>query len=416
MFVDVECNGVNVNTIALADDGSVWAWGQDYGLTPAEVEISDVTAISAGNVHVLALRSDGTVWVWGKNYQGQFGDGTTENSNTPKRVEGLDNIVAISAGDTHSIALKSDGTVWAWGRNRVGQLGDGTFTDRYVPGQVLGLPMIKWIGGHGTVAIAIDGTVWTWGKTLLNVSNNCKPVDGSDPQFISLCRPTPYMVPGLKNILSIDSDYEHTTFVKEDGTVWNWGYNGWGLFGDGTSELGNRVYVTDPVQVGGIDDVKKVVTSSHSTLALKNDGAVWAWGTNDMGLQGTGKPGNIVPSPVKIDSLSDIVTIGMGEGGAAAIGSDGSVWAWGNNYMGPIEQGKTCLSPNKAIGPDRAAASLTPDNTSVNGTSNATPTGGVPQTGSTEGSGNDGNLILMGVLAVTVAICVTMVVLAKRKK
>ena len=60
-----------------------------------------------------AIKSDGTVWAWGDNYQGQLGDGTTTNRNTPVQVSGLTGVTAIAAGVGHTVAIKGDGTVWA---------------------------------------------------------------------------------------------------------------------------------------------------------------------------------------------------------------------------------------------------------------------------------------------------------------
>lgn len=94
-------------------------------------------SVAAGGVHSLALKDDGTVWAWGFNDTGQLGDGTTTDRNTPVQVSALSDIAAIAAGYDHSLALKSDGTVWAWGYNYDGQLGDGTTYNRNIPVQVL---------------------------------------------------------------------------------------------------------------------------------------------------------------------------------------------------------------------------------------------------------------------------------------
>jgi alpha-tubulin suppressor-like RCC1 family protein len=110
--------------------------------TPVQVKnFSGVTALALAlrGHHSLALKSDGTVWTWGYNYSGQLGDGTTTNSrSTPVRVLNLTGVTALTAGYGHSLALKSDGTVWAWGENVVGQLGDGTTTNRLTPVQTQG--------------------------------------------------------------------------------------------------------------------------------------------------------------------------------------------------------------------------------------------------------------------------------------
>jgi alpha-tubulin suppressor-like RCC1 family protein len=88
--------------------------------------LAEITAISAGSSHSLALRNDGTVWAWGYNNSGQLGDGTIRLRTTPIQLPGLAGITAITAGGVHSLALRGDGTVLAWGGNSQSQIGDGT--------------------------------------------------------------------------------------------------------------------------------------------------------------------------------------------------------------------------------------------------------------------------------------------------
>jgi len=108
-------------------------------LTPVEVaNLTGVQEIAAGGSHSLALKDDGTVWAWGLNQFGELGNGTTgvpNSSSTPVQVKDphdpsgyLSGVKAIAAGSAHGLALKDDGTVWAWGSNQSGQLGNGTNT------------------------------------------------------------------------------------------------------------------------------------------------------------------------------------------------------------------------------------------------------------------------------------------------
>jgi alpha-tubulin suppressor-like RCC1 family protein len=109
-------------------------------LVSAGVPLSGVTAVAVGTNFTLALKADGTVWAWGANGKGQVGDGTdaTERS-MAVQVHGRNNsgyltgVTAIAAGEYSALALKSDGSVWAWGFNGDGQLGDGTTTQRQTP-------------------------------------------------------------------------------------------------------------------------------------------------------------------------------------------------------------------------------------------------------------------------------------------
>ena len=90
----------------------------------------------------------------------------------------------------------------------------------------------------------------------------------------------------------------HTVALKSDGTVWAWGYNGYGQLGDGTTT--NRL---TPVQVSSLSGVTAIAAGVYHTLALKSDGTVWAWGYNGDGRLGDGTTTNRT-TPVQVSSLS----------------------------------------------------------------------------------------------------------------
>src|SRR5205085_1232757 len=95
--------------------------------------LTSVTAVITGFSHSLALRDDGTLWAWGVNTFGQLGDGTIASRTTPVLVSGLTSATALAAGFRHSLALRNDGAVWAWGDSSLGQFGDGAEPVRLTP-------------------------------------------------------------------------------------------------------------------------------------------------------------------------------------------------------------------------------------------------------------------------------------------
>jgi alpha-tubulin suppressor-like RCC1 family protein len=60
-------------------------------LTPVEVSnLTDVRQFAAGTFYSLALKDDGTVWAWGNNVSGHLGNETnTLGTNTPAQVSEL---------------------------------------------------------------------------------------------------------------------------------------------------------------------------------------------------------------------------------------------------------------------------------------------------------------------------------------
>ena len=291
--------------------------------------ITGVKAISAGDSHTVALKNDGTVLAWGLNSYGQLGDGTSTDSHTPVQVSGLTGITAISAGESHTVALKNDGTFWAWGRNYYGQLGDGTTTNRNTPVQISGLTRITAIsaGVFNTVALKNDGTVWAWG---LNSSGQLG--DGTTTDSY-----TPVQVSGLTGVTSIAVGFvSHAVALKNDGTVWAWGSNSYGQLGDGTT--------TDsyaPVPVSGLTGVTAISAGESHTVALRNDGTVWAWGSNYYFQLGDGTNTNR-NTPVQVIGLrTDGIAISAGGSHTVALKNHGTVWAWGLNFSGQLGDGTT---------------------------------------------------------------------------
>lgn len=87
------------------------------------------TKVAGGDTHTLALQDDGTVWAWGLNSSGQLGRAFSGGPNpTPEHVNTslVTGVVDVAAGGSQtSMALKGDGTVLMWGSNTAGQLGQG---------------------------------------------------------------------------------------------------------------------------------------------------------------------------------------------------------------------------------------------------------------------------------------------------
>jgi RHS repeat-associated protein len=146
------------NSYALAEDGTVWAWGDNsYAQlgnpdarhtqnTPVRVAglPSNVATIAAGGTHALAVTADGEVWAWGNNNTGQLGDGAQcgKSCQTPIHVAEITAGAAIAGGYVHTLATDADGNVYGWGANGSGQLGDGTTRVRTTPVRTAGLDQV----------------------------------------------------------------------------------------------------------------------------------------------------------------------------------------------------------------------------------------------------------------------------------
>ena len=140
--------------------------------TPKIIEgLENIQSMSAGYGHFLALNQVGGVYSWGCNLYGQLGRNQNINDPTsqkPTLIEGLNNITQIEAGFRHSLALDKDGNVYSWGHNEYGELGNNSTKDLYIPTKINNLPKIKKIVASHDYSLAIDenNNLWLWGENL----------------------------------------------------------------------------------------------------------------------------------------------------------------------------------------------------------------------------------------------------------
>jgi len=252
------------------------------------------------------------------------------DSDVPVGVSGLTHIKAVAAGGDFSLALLSNGTVWAWGANESGQLGDGTTTDSVVPVQVSGLTGVKAISsagsaGFASLALLNDGTVWAWGYNgygQLGDGNNVN----SD---------IPVQVTGLTGVVAIAVGGAHDLALLSNGTVMSWGRNGDGELGYGTFTNPTNV----PAEVSSLTGVKAIAAGLYHNLAVVGNGTVVSWGDNNSGQLGNNNAPNDSASPVPVTGLTKVKSVAAGAYDSYAVLKNGTGMSWGENAYGELGNG-----------------------------------------------------------------------------
>src|SRR5665213_2287289 len=281
------------SSFARADGGpgSVLAWGDngDGELGNGTVTASSVpVAVSAppGTTFVqiaaeddgsLALSSTGQVYAWGYNGQGELGDGSTTNSDTPVAVSagaipGGATITQIAGGGRHSLALSSTGQLYTWGLNVYGQLGDGTTTNSDVPvavsaGAIPAGATITQIaaGAFHSLALSSTGQLYTWGLNEYGQLGDGSTTNSSVPVAVSAGA-----IPAGATITQIAGGEYHSLALSSTGQLYAWGKNANGELGDGTNSNSSVPAATSLPAGTTIDALARGSFAEHA-LAIIGD-------------------------------------------------------------------------------------------------------------------------------------------------
>lgn len=181
-------------------------------------------------------------------------------------------------------------------------------------------------GGWHSVVVCEDGSVNAFGENATGQLGNGANEDSSVP-----------VSTGITNAVAVaaggDQLEAHSLALKEDGTVWAWGSNIYGQLGNASTNN-----TSTPVQSILLSDIIAISSGGWHSVALKNDGTVWTWGWNTDGQLGDGTTTDRTIAG-QVPGLTDVVKIAAGTYHVLALKSDGTVWAWGDNVSGQIGNG-----------------------------------------------------------------------------
>ena len=342
----LQASGGSRASIAVKTNGTLWSWGYNssgqLGLgdagsytshsSPVQVGLDTNWATACmGADTSFAIRNTGTLWAWGDNFYGQLGLGDTILRSSPVQVGTDSDWAQVTAGSQSSLAVTTTGSLWAWGNNSFGQLGLGDRINRSSPVQV-GLDT-DWLlisaGFSSTFAVKTNNTLWAWG------ANYDGQLGLGNSGSYTDCS-SPVQIGTDTNWASISTASGTAVAVRTNGTLWVWGSNDTGQLG-----LGNRINRSSPTQVGtGITWSKASVIAASGSVAsidaVKTDGTLWAWGQNGQGQLGLGDVDINRSSPVQVGTDTTWSTPAVGALVSLVIKSTGTLWAWGYNKSGQL--------------------------------------------------------------------------------
>ena len=329
---------------------------------PAEpVKEASIREIAAGGAHVLVLKDDGTVYAYGDNYYGET------------RVSGWKDITAVSARYMNSVGLKANGAVVLAGE--IATLDDlPRWTD------VVAISA----GEQHIAAVRADGTVVTFGSDIFgenevsdwrDIVQVCAglhyTVGLKSDGTVVVCGTTNYGegdVSGWTDITSICVGRSFTVGLKKDGTVvtagWNYDVSDWtdiaaisagdyhllGLRKDGTVAASGSNY-NGECDVDDWRDIAAVSGGLDFTVGLKADGTLIACGSGSGIIASEKPPVPASPKPTAAPAPASTVEDSAYSGYyeyliAHKDGIERYVWQfenWSDFYEGDWRDDDTCF-------------------------------------------------------------------------
>ncbi len=292
---------------SIKTDGTLWGWGNNnlgqLGLnnktqysSPVQVG-SDTTwkQVNGGfsSLSTMAVKTDGTLWGWGSGANGYLAQNNLTQYSSPVQVPGT-TWAMVTSLNYGNIGTKTDGTAWSWGFNVAGVLGQNSQTQYsspiQIPGTTWSTDYRDWRGGetYAVLTTKTDGTLWGWGRNQL----------GGLGQNNTTYYSSPVQIPGTTWANTAGGYYGFSAATKTDGTLWAWGVNSQGQLGQNQPTNSHR---SSPVQIPGTT-WNTISGGVYSFVATKTDGTLWSWGYDGYGESGQ----NAVGGPATRSSPTQI--------------------------------------------------------------------------------------------------------------
>ena len=173
-----------------------------------------------------------------------------------------------------------------------------------------------------------DGTLWSCGY---NGYGQLGLGDGSNRTTFT------QITANSDNIKSVYCGWGHTLILKNDGTLWSCGYNKYGQLGLG--DTNNRNTFTQITT--NADNIKSIYRGENHTLILENDGTLWGCGCNDYGQLGLGDGSNRTTFTQITANSDNIKSVYCGWNHTFMLKNDGTLWGCGDNSSGQLGLGDT---------------------------------------------------------------------------
>lgn len=262
----------------------------------------------------------GQLWAFGNNNAAQLGNETnveTQNANLPVPVtlpQGAGRVLEAVAGGSHTLVNTESGDAYAFGWNYHGELGNSTYIEGngphgwnpvpaliVLPGQEG--PVVQVAGGSDSSFVLTEsGQLYAFGNNRfgqLGFEENSGP--GPDPSENDHLTPTLVTLPGDEPVAGVAGGAFHTLALGENGQLYAFGKNALGALGNSTN-IGSQEANPTPTPVNlpsGAGPIEEFTAGYEDSFVLMSTGRLYSFGWNyfaELGRTANNKTLN--PNPV----------------------------------------------------------------------------------------------------------------------
>lgn len=376
-WIDIASGTFN---LGIKKDASLWAWGDNiilpnridtayyYDLPTKISSDNDWKSVFIDNKTVFGLKQDSTLWAWGDNKNGVSGTNFSSRKELIHEINLDSKIVNVFCCNGAIHILNKENQIFGFGSNIWGLLGSGIQFCYNSPTLVGNENKWKLVKGGLNFAVGIDesANAWIWGDNYLGVIGDSSYISsaeakrnkfvenvsdvatgynhwimnssthklwgcGEKSEYLSVGNGTypnyPITICSDTNFINIASSNTHSLAIHEDGTLWAWGNNFFYQLG-----TGNNSNYNTPQKVSDDNNWQEIACGNNFSLAIKKDGTLWSWGKG--AIADTNQ--DVKTSPSQVNNETDWKKLCVFSDAVLALKTDGSLWAWGNNKAGKL--------------------------------------------------------------------------------
>lgn len=346
---NVQFAAATIEAFAPSEDSYVLAWGQgdggqlgqrnkDDSLTPVllkALEKKRIRSLAAGKSHACAVTDKGQLYVWGSGEDFQLGLGKSmKQSLTPYLVTSLfskGKIAMVACGAKHTLALTELGQLYAWGSGEFGQLGTGTASEFY-PAEVSSMVgfQCKHISAgttHSGAIVGDDNRVFMWGEATQGAVGTGNKQQLNKPKHLEFREPAKHLACGNN----------FTAVISKTGKLFTFGNNKNGQLGHGDIETRYIPTEVSAFKKGNLQALQASCGEAHMVALVQaaREKVVYTWGkaiTNGF------QDDQLIPAAVP--ALKDSVAVDANTCHSLTINNQTQCFAFGLNQKGELGNGK----------------------------------------------------------------------------